>query len=114
MHVVLGIRDHSSRSCAEFVHALSIVLCTGLLLAAALSSHTWEHHPQDKKATIFINDNQVGDLDLYSYELNHNNIHIDLGGLAPGIHDVRVELANAGGGAVLSQVRVPCAILVEC
>ena len=72
----------------------------GLILAAALSSHTWEHHPQDKRADIFVNGLEAGGLDLHAYELNHNNLHLDLGGLPSGVHIVRVDLYNAlPGGA---------------
>ena len=67
----------------------------GVLLAVALSSHTWEHHPQNKNATIFINGAKVGTLELYPYEANHNNVHMDLAWMPEGVHTVRVELTNA-------------------
>jgi hypothetical protein len=75
----------------------------GLLFAAALSSHTWLDHPQDKMSSIFIDGKLAGSLELFPYELNHNNIHVDLGWLPDGVHSIMIQLANQPHGVVIAQ-----------
>uniref|UniRef100_A0A7S0EQH3 Alpha-(1,6)-fucosyltransferase N- and catalytic domain-containing protein n=1 Tax=Hanusia phi TaxID=3032 RepID=A0A7S0EQH3_9CRYP len=73
-----------------------------MLLAVALSSDTWELDDSPKYASIILNGTAVGRLDLFTYELNSNNLQADISSINEGVHEARVELHKVNGSMIAS------------
>eukprot|EP00960_Hanusia_phi_P075539 768438-Hanusia_phi.AAC.5 len=79
----------------------------GMLLAVALSSDTWELDDSPKYASIILNGTAVGRLDLFTYELNSNNLQADISSINEGVHEARVSPpSNHGCFFCISHVQV--------